>query len=398
MKKWCFFLIVLLLLTGCGKQDIPASPYALEVEYGDSGVPAMLGGYSWRSQSGGAETKELDPLEILSDIPYVNETGAKKINLLFDDDPDSLQISWRSSADGYKALTAMEKSKTSFAAPTDGASYLYLVEAQWNGKDGMGGACRYWFRYLPAEATGDQSQEMSLYRLVKLEAKDLFGVEFHNNLDGLRKTCTAEADRAAILDYLKEHLATNFVRIEMPEEEADYVLRLAVTQGEQLTLGYGGEGQGAWIMLGGVPYEAEVMDLYSLWEGLETESVAMEVSELTDQYLAVSETDPVAEVEGAALHLGLLQSMDAEQVIIRAMTWIDDENEPNGYRLEEGDLYTYALSPDCQFWILDGHNGPWGQVTGEALQQWQQESGYPLLFQLQELNGEILRIYEKFVP
>jgi len=165
-----------------------------------------------------------------------------------------------------------------------------------------------------------------------------------------------------------------------------------------LTLGYGGEGQGTWILLGGVPYEAEVMDLYTLWEGLEAESVPLEAAELTDRYLAVSETEPAQDAEGSVLHLGYLQSVNETDVIIRSITWIDDENEPNGYRLEEGDLYTYALGADCQFWVLDGHTGPWGQVALEDLRQWQQSTEYELLFQLQEYDGQIQRIYEKFVP
>lgn len=396
MKKWCLIFTLLLLLTGCGKQEIPTSPYDLEVEYGDSGIQAMKGGYSWRHEGGGAETKAVEPLEVLSDIPYVNETGDKKINLLFAEKPDSLEISFRSSADGYKTLTAVEKSKTTFAAPTDDASYLYLVKARWDYEEGMGGSCSYWFRYLPAEATGDQAQEMSLYRLVKLEAKDLFGVEFHNNLDGLRKTCTGEADRTAILEYLKSHLSTNFVRIDMPEEEADYVLRLAVTQGEQLTLGYGGEGQNTWIMLGGVPYEAEVMDLYSLWESLEAE--AQSLNEETDNdYLAVSETAPLAELE-SPVHLGYLQSLGEDTVIVKTVEWITDENEPNGYRVEERGLATWPLAADCQYWVLDHHSGPFGQVEQDQLWQWSQESGFDVLFCLVEGAGEILAIYEHYIP
>lgn len=396
MKKWCCVFFLLLLLTGCGKQEVPTSPYDLEVEYGDSGILAEKAGYSWVYAGGGVEADPADPLEMLSDIPFINESKAKKINLLFAEKPDSLEISYRSSADGYKTLTTMEKSKLSFAAPADGASYLYLVCASWQDKDGFGGSCRYWFRYLPEDATGEQAQEMSLYRLVQMEPSDLFGVEFYNNLDAQKKTCTSTADREAILNYFKAHLSTDFVQIEMPEDEADYVLRMAVTQGEQITVSYGGEGQDAWILLDGVPYGAAVMDLYTLWEGLEAESESLN-GETEQEYLAVSETAPLAELE-SPVHLGYLQSLEENTVIVKTVEWITDENEPNGYRLEEGDLATWTLSDDCQYWVLDHHAGPFGQVEQEKLWQWSQEAGFDVLFCLVEDAGEILAIYEHYVP
>ena len=396
MKKWFCFLILLLLLTGCGKQEIPSQPYELEVEYGDSGVLAVKGYQSWSHENGTAEAEAVDPLEMLSDIPFVNETKAKKIKLLFEEKPETLEISYRSSADSYKEETVVEKAKATFEAPTDGASYLYTVHAKWELDEGFGGACTYYFRYLPEHATGEATQEMSLYRLIQMEAADLFGVEFFNNLDGQKKTCTSGEDREAILNYFKAHLSTNFVEIEMPAEEADYVLRMAATQGEQITLSYGGEGQGAWILLDGVPYEAEVMDLYSLWEDLSAEAVSLQ-EDTNQDYLAVSETAPLAELE-SPVHLGYLQSLSEDTVIVKTVTWINDENEPNGYRLEEGDLATWTLAADCQYWVLDHHVGPYGQVEQDQLWQWAQSSGYDVLFCLHEGNGELLAIYEQYIP
>lgn len=397
MKKWCFFLILLLLLTGCGKQEWPASPYDLEVEYGDSGVQAMKGSASWFHAGGSVETEAVDPLEILSEIPFVNQTNAKKLKLLFAKKPDTLEISWRSSIDSYKTLITQDKSKATFPVPDDGASYLYTVQASWEDpKDpALRGDCTYYFRYLPEHATGEQSQEMSLYRVVQMEAADLFGVEFLNNLDGQKKTCTSEADRTAVLDYLKTYLSTNFVQIEMPEDEADYVLRLAATMGSQVTLSYGGEGQKAWIMLDGVPYQAEVMDLYSLWEAMEAEPVSM-FGDTGSDYLATSETAPLEGQEGT-IHLGYIQSLGEDAVIVKTVQWIEDANEPNGYRLEEGGLTTWTLAADCQYWVLDQHTAPWGQVDREQLWQWSETSGYDVLFCLVENDG-IIAIYEKYVP
>jgi len=398
MKKWCFFLIVFLMLTGCGKQQWHKTPYDLEVEYGDSGVVAVKGMYTWGYADGRTEQAESDPLEMLSDIPFVNETKAKKINLLFEEKPETLEISYRSSADSYKTLTVMDKPRTSFAAPEDTASYLYIVRAAWSDEDdgNLGGQCTYYFRYLPENATGEQTQEMSLYRLVQMEPSDLFGVEFYNNLDEQKKTCTSSADREAVLNYFKNHLSTDFVQIEMPEGEADYVLRMAATQGEQITLSYGGEGQGAWILLDGVPYGAEVMDLYTLWEGLEAEAQSLN-GETETEYLAVSETAPLAELE-SPVYLGYLQSLGEDTVIVKTVEWITDDNEPNGYRLEEKELATWPLSADCQYWVLDHHAGPFGQVEQEQLWQWSQESGYDVLFCLVEGAGEILAIYEHYIP
>ena len=398
MKKWCFFLLVFLMLTGCGKQQWYKTPYDLEVEYGGSGVVAVKGMYHWGHEDGRTEQAESDPLEMLSDIPFVNETKAKKINLLFEEKPQTLEISYRSSADSYKTLTVMDKPRTSFAAPEDTASYLFIIRAAWSDEKNadLGGECIYYFRYLPENATGEQAQEMSLYRLVQMEASDLFGVEFYNNLDEQKKTCTSAADREAILNYFKAHLSTDFVQIEMPEGEADYVLRMAATQGEQITLSYGGEGQGAWILLDGVPYGAEVMDLYTLWESLEAETVSLREEGNAD-YLAISETEPLQDQEGT-VYRGYLQALSEDSVIVKTVNWVEDENEPNGYRIEEGSLATWTLSPDCLYWVLDNHVSPWGQVEREDLWQWSQEAGYDLLFCLHVAEDQVLAVYEQYIP
>lgn len=401
MKKWCCFLLVLLLLAGCGKTTSPVSvkePYELEVEYGDSGVEAMKMNYAWYSSDFELQGQPVDPMELLSEIPFVNETGDKKLTLLFAEEPDDLEISYRTSADGYSQSTQVDNPKRKLDAPTDGCSYLYEVKAVWSQTEKAPGwgTCYYYFRYLPVDATGEQKQEMDLYRLVQMEATDLFGVEFFNNLDDQKKTCMSAADRQAILDYLKAYLSTSFVQIEMPDEQADYVLRMAVTQGDQVTLSYGGEGQSTWIMLGGIPYEAGVMDLYTLWEQMEAEAVPL--SETTEQdYLAISETAPLEGQEGT-VHLGYLQSLGDGSVIVKTVNWIEDANEPNGYRLEEGNLSTWTIAADCQYWILDNHAGPLGQVEQERLWQWSQMSGFDVLFCLHEAQGEILAIYERYIP
>ena len=401
MKKWCWMVLVLLLLTGCGKNASPVSvkePYALEVEYGDSGVEAMKMNYEWYAADFELQGQPVDPMKFLSEIPFVNETGDKKLALLFAEDPDTLEVSYRTSADGYSQSVQVENPKRKLNAPTDGSSYLYEVKAVWNQTEKAPGwgSCYYYFRYLPVDATGEQKEEVDLYRLVQMEASDLFGVEFFNNLDDQKKTCMSDADKQAILDYLKSYLSTNFVQIEMPEEPADYVLRMAVTHGEQVTLSYGGEGQNTWIMLGSVPYEAGVMDLYTLWEQMEAEAVLLSETPSQD-YLATSEMVPLEGQEGT-VHLGYLQSLGDGSVIVKTVNWIDDANEPNGFRLEEGDLATWTVAENCQYWVLDHHVGPFGQVEQEALWQWSQSSGYDVLFCLHEAEGQVLAVYEHYIP
>ena len=401
VKKLGLLIAVLLLLTACGAQETGVAvkePYSLEIEYGDSGVDAAMMNYEWHTADHDLFSEELDPMTFLSDLPFVNESKDKRLKLLFDVEPDTLEIRYWTSADGYGEAVTVEKPKLKLDAPEDGCSYLYEVKAVWEQTEKAlsWGSSYYYFRFLPEGSTGEQYQEMSLYRLVQLRPADLFGVEFFNNLDGQQKTCTSSTDREAILDYLKEHLTTNFVQIEMPEEEADYVLRLAVTDGTQLTLGYGGEGQGAWLLFGGVPYEVEVMDLYSLWESLEAETIQLDDGSL-DQYLQVSEEFP-GTAWGEEFTYAYLRSLDTE-VLYDEILWIEDADQPNGYDLQRGTLgLSLPLAENCEYWILDNHAQPWCQVEQETLWQWAETAGWDVLFRLYTIGGEIVAICEQYVP
>lgn len=399
MKRLLYMLMLLLVLTACGNQRaIPAEPYSLEIEYGDSGVMAEQGTFSWVWEGGKTEYKAEEPLTRLSDIPFVNESKDKNLKLLFAAEPDGLELRYWSSADGYKTAVSVEKPKTKLTVPKDRASYLYEVKAKWEDPDapGLGGSCTYYFRYLPEHATGDQTQEISLYRTVQLEPEELFGASFFNNLDAEQKTCTNEKDLTAILMYLKENLTTNFVQIPAPEEEADYVLRLAVIDGSQLTLSYGGEGKNAWIMLNGVPYEAEVMDLYTLWKSLETDSVSLEEN-ADGQYLQISEEFPGA-AWGEVFAYGYLRSLDT-QVLYDEILWVEDAEQPNGYDLQHGTLgIQMPLAEQCEYWLLKEHAQPWCQVEQDVLWQWAETTGWDVLFRLYTKNGEIVAICEQYVP
>lgn len=404
MKKWiCLCLCLMLLLSGCGKEDAAAAdqPYGLEIEYGDSGVAAMAGAYTWQWREGeairGASASAADPVSVLSDTPYVNESKAKELKLLFPKTPDSLEIQYRTNADGYQSLHTLEISGTSLPAPTGGDSYLFMVSAAWEQteKAACWGECIYYFRYLPAGDTGE-TEDLSLYRLLQLEPSDLFAVEVFNNPENGQKTCRSVADKEAILNYLKENLSTDFAQTQVPTVESDFVLRLSVTDGSQLTLGYGSSGGRAWILLSGVPYEAAPMNLNGLWSQLKAETVAL-TPETPEDVIQTSEDFPGAEW-GEDFAYGYLRDL-GDTVEYDEMFWIGDEEEANGYRLESGDLgKTLPLASDCQFWILEGHYAPYCQVTQETLWQWAQTTGWDVLFRLYRRDGEVVAVCEQYQP
>lgn len=404
MKKWiCLCLCLLLLLSGCGKEKAPVSdrPYDLEIEYGDSGVAAMTGAYTWNWMEGetvqGAAASAVDPLSMLQDIPYVNESKAGELKLLFSKSPDSLSVQYRTSADGYQSVRSLKIEGTSLPAPTGGDSYLFLINAVWEQteKAACWGESAYYFRYLPADSAGE-AEDLSLYRLLQLEASDLFAVEAINHGTGEQKTCRSVADKEAVLDFLKENLSTDFVQTQVATVESDFVLRLACTDGTQLTLGYGSTGGRAWILLGGVPYEAEPMDLNALWSGLKAEAVAQS-AEAPGEYLQTSEDFPGG-AWGADFAYGYLRDLE-DSVTYDEMLWIEDGDEANGYRLETGDPgKVLTLASDCQFWILEGHFAPYCQVTKETLLQWSRTAGWDVLFRLYQKDGQIIAICEQYQP
>lgn len=405
MKKWILLTLCLLLLCGCGKKEtaVTDTPYPLEVEYGDSGVTAMAGGYHWTYALENGETTEhtasgTNPLDGLSDIPFVNQSKAKALKLLFPVEPDSLQIQCWTNSDGYSQAAAVALSSKGMPAPTGEASYLFEVTAVWNQteKAACWGECTYYFRYLPTDATGEQAGEMSVYRLLQLEPSDLFGVEVFHNLEQAQKTCRTAADKETILNFLQANLATDFIPTQVPTVESDFVLRLSVADGSQLTLGYASSGDQTWILLGGVPYTAQPMDLDSLWDSLKAQSVSLKEAAPAD-YLQTSEDFP-GQDWGEDFVYGYLRALDTA-VQYDEMRWIDDSQEANGYRLESVKAgQSLPLAADCQFWILDSHYKPYCQVTQAALWQWAETTGWDVLFRLYRKDGQVVAICEQYQP
>lgn len=397
-----FGLAVLLALTGCQKKTPPAAsntPWALEVEYGDSGVTAETFSYHWVYQGQTKSSEGTDLLAQLSSIPFVNKSKTGSIRLNFSVEPDSCAVTCYTNADGYReAVDVPVSGNDTLTVPLEAGSYLFCVSAAWNETETAEawGSATYYFRYLPAGDTGEQTGEISLYRIAKLTPDELFGVEvFHNGLNQ-QKTCRTTEDKGKILDFLKAHLSTDFTQVLTPTLEAEFVLRLALTDGSQLTLGYIPLDDSACLLLGGVPYEASPMELSTLWDSLRAEAVSLREATPEDT-LETSETDP-GEALGENYVHGYLRALDS-QVTLDQMTWIDDPDEPNGYRLETGETgKTYPLAEDCAFWILQEHHSPFCRVAATTLWDWAQTTGWDVLFRFYLKNGEIIAIVEQYRP
>lgn len=405
-RHFSLLLILLLLLSACGS-DTPAAtdrPWDLEVEYGDSGVTAAVWDYAWNLRQDEAVTSTEatggDPLGQLAAIPFVNKSKTGTLNLTFPVQPDSLEIACYTNADGYSEAVTVEASgkNNGIPVPAEAGSYLFAVTAQWTetAESQAWGQCTYYFRYLPEGDTGEQVGELSLYRLLKLTPDDLFGVEFFHNGRSEQKTVTTVADKTAVLEFLQQNLATDFSQIQTPTLEAAFVLRLAITDGSQLTIGYIPLEDGAGLLLSGVPYAAGVMDLQSLWDSLSAAAVSLE-SQTPADVLETTEEDP-GDALGDNYIYGYLREL-AGEVTVDQVRWIEDSDEPNGYRIEPGETgKTYPVADDCRFWILQDHFRPFCRVEENTLWSWAQTTGWDVVFRLYLENGQVVAIIEQYQP
>ena len=197
------------------------------------------------------------------------------------------------------------------------------------------------------------------------------------------------------MTFLQNNLATDFVQTQVPTVEMDYVLRLAMIDGTQLTLGYAASGGSAWILLGGVPYEAEKMDLAALWSGLQAEAAPQEQTP-AGEYLQVADEYPTQQW-GEEFVYGFLQSL-RDTVSFDQVDWIVEDSD-SGYRLEAGETgRSLPVAADCQFWILENHWSPCCQVTKEALLAWAKDASFDVLFRLYVQDGQVVAICEQYRP
>ena len=416
MKKRCVILallLLLLLLCACSKQaDNIDRPYPLKVTYGDSEVFAMSSTYEWFWKAGlKTETltaDELDPRTMLTKLSYLNAGKNKEIELQFAAEPAKLVVERYSASDGFQQSEYIEIEGTELPAPDDGGDYIYTVRAAWMEDRGVDcwGSCTYNFRFLPegqsnnsiSTPVGDtDTGDLDLSGVLALDASQILGVEFINNLEGTSKTCRSQENKAAILQFLNSNLTTKFEEIAVASPQADYALRVVTMGGSQLSIGYGSDDSDSWLILGGKTYEADGMDLSMLWDGLVAGTISLEAAASGKNYLNMSEEFPGADW-GSDFVYGYLTALDTVAAYDE-MRWIDDAEQPNGYRLENGwPNQTGTVAPDCQFWILEEHHSPYCQVTAEALLQWAEDAEFDVLFRIYTKDNQIIAICEQYQP
>jgi hypothetical protein len=363
--------LCILLLTACTGPQTPADPLSLEVEYGESGITPLC------------ETA-VDP----EDVPFLVAARPSEIHLRFGSRPDSFTVHYATDADGYETFTEAVIPGTVLPAPTDDASYLFRITASWENSDEQ----TFWFRFLPENGSSPQASPLLI---PQLKPSDLFGIVVASNVHQAEKTCRSTSEIQTVLDFLQENLSTDFVRAKVPSLETDYVLRLALTDGSQLTLGYIPGGQDAWILLGGIPYEAVPMDLESLWNALQTEAVPFSTLPEGD-FLQITEEYP-DEDWGDTIRYGHVTAL-ADTVTFDEILWHNDADSPNGFRLEAGQAaVVLPLSETCQFWYLADHSGPCCQVTQTDFFVWL-ENSQDMLLRLYIKDGVVTAICEQFLP
>ena len=409
MKKWYIILALLLLLTGCSKEATTVDrPYSLEMEYGESTVYAKTNDYQWYWKDGRqteTATVDADAMGVsLDTVPYLNAGKEKTLRLQFSKEPDKVLVQKFSAADGYTAAEEVTAVGDSIPAPLDGGDYLYEVSAVWmeNSEEKNWGSCTYRFFFLAEGAPMSNPVELEvaadldLAGLLELEANQVLGIEFLNNLEGTTRTCRSGEDKTAILQFFRSNLVSSLQPMGGSAPQSEYAMRLVTVSGNQLTVSYAG-GSAPCLTVGGVCYSVNSLDLATLWASLNAGSISLDAAASGKNYLEMSMEFP-GEDWGNSFVYGYLRQMD-QAVGYDEMRWIDDAAEANGYRLEKGwSGQTAELSENCEFWILENHHTPYCRVTAEELWQWTQNAGFDVLYRIYTTDGVITAICQQYIP
>jgi len=409
MKKWCFILALLLLLTGCGKQFVPIDrPHSLKVSYGEEAVYAHTTGYQWYWKDG-RETASatVDAVQMgvsLQTLPCLRSSQETALQLEFSKAPDKLLVQRCSAEDQYQTFQEIDVVNNSLPAPSDDGDYRYVISAVWlEGADSCWGSCTYEVRFssdgvlVSNPIQLDVAADLDLKELLQLDASQLLGVEFLNNYEGTTRTCRSGADKEAILRFFQNNLVTDMQHMTGAVPATEYMLRLVTVSGSQVTLAYGGSSSAPCLTVGETSYSVAAMDLKSLWNELGAGAISQEAEASGKNYLDMSNTFP-GESWGTSFAYGYLRQMD-QSVTYDEMRWLEDAAAPDGFVLEPGWTgQSGTLSADCQFWILEDHHTPYRRVTAEDLWQWTQDAEGDALYRIYTSDGEITAICQQELP
>ncbi len=410
MKKWFILILaLLLLLTGCSKEEAPIDrPPSLEVTYGESAVYANTTQYQWYWKKGReTQTAMIDAAEMgitVDKLPYVAASQGTALQLRFSQEPDKILVQAYSANDNYTSGQQLELVSNSIPAPVDGGDHLISVSAVWLEGGGKNwGSCTYQFQFLASGPVITEPIEMeiasdlSVGELIQLDGSQLLGVEFLNNYQGTTKTCRSGVDKDAIMQFLRDHLVTEPRPMMSQVPVTEYMLRLVTLTGSQVTVAYGGTATTPCLTVGGVSYEVGAMDMGALWDAVAAGAISQEAVETGKNYLDMSETFPGESWSGQSTY-GYIRSMDG-QLVYDEMRWLEDASAPNGYVLENGWAgQTAAISSDCEYWILENHATPYCRVTAEDLWQWTQNAGFDVLYRIYTTENQVTAICQQYQP
>lgn len=405
MKKWSIiFLVLILLLTGCsGRKSELNRPHSLEISYGDKSIFAMTSEYEWNRKSRGPFVAEaLDPRDMGQNLSWLSTGSAQTMELSFSSVPDKFLVEVFSSADGYEAGKYVDAATMSLPAPLDGEDHLYTITAVWGQEqnpDGWG-SCTYHFRFLAEAETAFEPMvtpdvgDLEIDQILQMQANDFMGMEVANNKDGISKTFRTGKDKAAILQFLKDNVSTDFSTPMPGAPKALYQIRLVAMDGSQLTVGYGSDGLNHSLLVGGMAYAVEEMDFDRLWALLGGFSVTENSSTF---HMGTSEEFP-GEDWGENFVYGYITDL-GQNVTYDGMRWIDDTEAPNGYRLEKGwPDQSMPLSADCEYWILENHQSPYCQVSADNLEAWNKNAESDVLYRIYTKDDAVIAICQQYTP